>query len=321
MEECQSIINKADVVIYGSAPYALLADRLKKGKLTFKYSERIYKSGCPYHKLPWHFILYSKKYRRYKNFYILCASAYASADFAKTFTFLKKAYKWGYFTEVKRHDINALIDSKQKGSILWVARLINLKHPEIAVEMARRLKRDGYVFNMKLIGNGELEGNIRSMIDKYSLGDCVHMLGAMRPELVRKHMEKSEIFLFTSDRNEGWGAVLNESMNSACAVVANGAIGSVPFLMKDGENGYIYRDSDIDDLYNKVKMLLNDSNERHRIGKNAYNTMIEEWNAENAANKFVALCKKMHSGEYRPFPYESGVCSRAEVLNDGWHKR
>jgi len=94
-------------------------------------------------------------------------------------------------------DINALIDSKQKGSILWVARLINLKHPEIAVEMARRLKRDGYVFNMKLIGNGELEGNIRSMIDKYSLGDCVHMLGAMRPELVRKHMEKSEIFLFT----------------------------------------------------------------------------------------------------------------------------
>ena len=49
-------------------------------------------------------------------------------------------------------------------------------------------------------------------------------------------MEKSEIFLFTSDKGEGWGAVLNESMNSACAVVASHAIGSVPFLLKDGEN-------------------------------------------------------------------------------------
>ena len=29
-------------------------------------------------------------------------------------------------------------------------------------------------------------------------------------------------------------------MNSACAVVANSAIGSVPFLIKNKENGLIY---------------------------------------------------------------------------------
>jgi glycosyltransferase involved in cell wall biosynthesis len=61
----------------------------------------------------------------------------------------------------------------------------------------------------------------------------------MAPEAVRDHMEAADIFLFTSDFNEGWGAVLNESMNSACAVVASHAIGSVPFLLKDGENGFI----------------------------------------------------------------------------------
>ena len=64
-KECQKLIDDADVVIYGSAPYALLQNRLKKGKVTFKYCERIYKNGCPYHKLPWHFILNTKKYRRY----------------------------------------------------------------------------------------------------------------------------------------------------------------------------------------------------------------------------------------------------------------
>ena len=35
-------------------------------------------------------------------------------------------------------------------------------------------------------------------------------------------MEKADIFLFTSDRREGWGAVANEAMNSACALVVSG---------------------------------------------------------------------------------------------------
>ncbi|MBE7060999.1 MAG: hypothetical protein E7382_00510, partial [Clostridiales bacterium] len=119
--ECQKIIDQADVVIYGSAPYSLLANRLKQDKLTFKYSERLYKNGCPYHKLPWHFMINTKKYRRYKNFYILCASAFTSADFAKTRTFINKAYKWGYFTEVKKYEnVEDIINSKVSASILWV---------------------------------------------------------------------------------------------------------------------------------------------------------------------------------------------------------
>ena len=44
-EKCKEIINNSDVIILGSAPYSLINDCLKKGKLTFLYSERIYKNG------------------------------------------------------------------------------------------------------------------------------------------------------------------------------------------------------------------------------------------------------------------------------------
>ena len=127
-------------------------------------------------------------------------------------------------------------------------------------------------------------------------------------------MEQSEIYLFTSDRQEGWGAVLNESMNSACAVVANSAIGSVPFLIDDGRNGYVYKDGDIDALYEKTKKLLDNVDERKRLARNAYLTMANEWDAENAAKKFLVLCERMLAGEYKPFPFEAGVCSKAEIL-------
>lgn len=318
-ENCQRIIDEADVVITGSAPRSLLKTRLKNKKLTFYYAERIYKIKPPAYKYPVHFLKNLKNIICYKNLYILCASAYTSADYAKVFTFKNKAYKWGYFTAVKEYeDVDALIDEKTPNSILWTARFIDWKHPEHAVEIAKRLKKDGYDFKLNMIGNGELEEQIKELIEKESLSDCVEMLGSMRPEEVREYMEKSEIFIFTSDRNEGWGAVLNESMNSACAVVANSAIGSVPFLMKDGENGYMYKD--VDGLYNKVKKLLDNAEERKRLSKNAYKTMIEEYNPKNAAKRLLSLCERMLEGEYKPFPFAEGICSKAEELKDNWYK-
>ena len=320
-KECQNIIDSADVVIYGSAPYHMFKTRLKAGKLTFKYCERPYKTGVPVWKLPLHILRAQKNYAQFKNLYVLCASAYAPADFSKMLSFIGKTYKWGYFTEVKTYeDIDSVINEKIPCSILWVSRFISLKHPEIPVKIAKRLKNEGYNFKIGMIGNGELEGSTKALIESEGVSDFVEMLGSMTPESVREHMEKSEIFLFTSDRNEGWGAVVNESMNSACAVVANSAIGSVPFLINDGENGYMYKDGDIDNLYSKIKYLLDNPDERKRISKNAYETMVTEWNAENAAKKFVELCQKMLAGEYKPFPYENGVCSKAEMLKDGWYK-
>lgn len=318
-ENCQRIIDEADVVITGSAPRSLLKTRLKNKKLTFYYSERIYKKKPPVYKYPVHFLKNIKHIIRHRNLYILCASAYTSADYAKVFTFKNKAYKWGYFTAVKEYeDVDVLVADKTPNSILWTARFIDWKHPEHAVEIAKRLKKDGYDFKLNMIGNGELEEQIKELIEKESLSDCVEMLGSMRPEEVREYMEKSEIFILTSDRNEGWGAVLNESMNSACAVVANSAIGSVPFLMKDGENGYMYKD--VDGLYNKVKKLLDNAEERKRLSKNAYNTMIEEYNPKNAAKRLLSLCERMLEGEYKSFPFAEGICSKAEELKDNWYK-
>ncbi|NLX74757.1 MAG: glycosyltransferase family 4 protein [Synergistaceae bacterium] len=86
---------------------------------------------------------------------------------------------------------------------------------------------------------------------------------------VREEMEKANIFLFTSDRQEGWGAVLNESMKSGCAVVGSKTIGSVPFLINHEENGLIYSNDDIEDLYFNVEKLLKNEELRKKYGNNA----------------------------------------------------
>lgn len=321
--ECDEKIRNADVVICGSAPDELIEKRLKSGKLTFKYSERFYKTGFPLKKYlrnaaaAW---LHHGRFQKYP-IYMLCASAYTSADCAKFGNYKNRCYKWGYFTELKYYDdIDKLLELKRPFSILWVARLIKLKHPELPIKIAKRLKSDGYSFDMNIIGIGAMEQELHNMITDNKLQEQVHLLGSMKPEQVREYMEQSQIYLFTSDRNEGWGAVLNESMNSACAVVASHEIGSVPFLLKDGENGLIYKDRDEEDLYRKVKLLLDKPDLCRQYGRKAYQTMADDWNAETAAKRFIELSEAILNGDKKPDLFTDGPCSKAYVLKDNWYK-
>ncbi len=316
-EKCEKIINEADVVIYGSAPERLIASPLKKGTLTFKYTERIYRNGYALWKFPFRVIRFRKRFGKYKNLYLLCAGAYTYGDYARHFTFIDKAYKWGYFPKTKKYnDVNELVANKKKNSLLWVGRFLELKHPDAAVGLAKRLKENGYQFELNMIGVGDMESQLRELITKLGLDDHIHLLGAMKPEQVREYMERSQIFLFTSDRNEGWGAVVNEAMNSGCAVVASRAAGSVPFLLENGENGFVYNSGNEDELYAGVEHLLDDENMRRQMGKCAYETIVTQWNAETAAERFMQLIQSISAGESSPELFENGPCSKAEIVKE-----
>lgn len=305
---------QCDVLIYGSAPDEFFKKRVKAKKLTFKYGERFFKEHFTIKNvfkrtasMLKHVIPYQNK-----NHYLLCASAYMPDDCKLFGCFKNRMYRWGYFPEVKEHNLDELMAKKQKNKLLWVGRFLDWKHPEYAVMFAKKLKENGYDFNLDMIGCGEAEDYIKNMIERENLTHCVHMLGSMPPEKVREYMEKAPIFLFTSDRNEGWGAVLNESMNSGCAVVANKAIGSVPFILEHSKNGMVY-DGSFDDFYNKAVSLLDNKEKAQNLGKKAYKTMLEEWNAKIAAERLIKLINLMQKDNNKKL-YKNGPCSKAEYI-------
>lgn len=317
-EEAVKLGNESDVVIIGSAPKLFIESRLKANKLTFYYSERIFKRGRWKVFSPRGFVSLIRNHTVYrnKNLYMLCASAYTSADFSLVGAYRNKAYKWGYFPEVKKYDLNELMSLKKQNrfpKLLWVGRFLDLKHPDDAVKLGKRLKDNGCKFDLDIIGTGPMESQLKNMIDSSNLQNQVNLLGSMKPEQVREHMEKANIFLFTSDFNEGWGAVLNESMNSGCGVVASHGIGSVPFLLKNKTNGMIYKNGDINHLYENVKYLLDNEKECYQMGINAYNTLHDSWNAKEAAKRVIKLSKGLLNGNVPVF--KDGPCSIAENIS------
>lgn len=224
-----------------------------------------------------------------------------------------KCFKWGYFPETKIYNVEDLLKQKEneKIEIIWVGRFIKEKHPEYVVKLAQKLKEKNYNFEIKMIGNGELLEKTKSQIEKYNLTNQIKLVGAVKSDKVRLYMEKANIFICTSDKNERWGVVLNEAMNSGCAVIAYKGIGGVPFLIKNNENGLAY--TSLDDFYKKTMKVMDDKALREKLSKNAYKTISEVWTAKVAVQNFEKLVKSIIDG--KPNPVKEGPASTAYPVN------
>lgn len=321
-KQCNELIFNADVVICACGYEQYVKTRLVAKKLVFMYSERWHKQGFSLLKLIKHIPVNFMKYNRFKNCYMLCSSSFTAYDCSKSLSFLNKCYKWGYFPEfVPDDNINRKMELKHSDqtTILFVSRLIEWKHPELPLKVIKQLGYEGIDCHLTMIGNGPMKPSLMLYIYENNLQNNVTFIDAVSPQKVREYMDQSQIFLFTSDKNEGWGAVLNEAMNSACAVVSSSAIGSTSFLLKDQKNGYIYQDGDFSDLYAKTKALILDRLKRERLGIDAYKTISTQWNAQEAAKRFIRLSTNILNGEHR-FLFADGPCSKAYIQKDSWYK-
>lgn len=315
-KEAKRIIMDADVVLGGDYKYEThMRSRLKTNKITLFSSERLFKSTNIIGTVLRYIKYWTIHHKLYKDVPLLCVSAFAADDYNQIFgLYENNTYKFGYFSEIVKYDIDSLIKNKKNNSLLWVGRLIKWKHPEYSIEIARLLKEEGYSFELNIIGIGPMEKYLKSLIDKYDLNSCVHMLGSMSPDKVRKYMEDSEIYMFTSDRGEGWGVVLNEAMNSACASVASYNAGATPYLVKDGINGLVYKNNDFEECYIKTKYLLDNPQKQKTIAKQSYLTMVNDWSPETAAKRLYEFTEEMKKGNLKPSLFKDDVLSKAERL-------
>lgn len=290
---CGEWIAKCPVVIFGGVDdESYIQGRLAEGKPVIRYSERLYKEG------QWKAISPKGLLRKYKDHtkyrkaevYLLCAGAYVPSDFHIVRAYPDKMLKWGYFPETRQYDVDKLLAGKKPATILWAARFLDWKHPEMALACANYLKSKGISFQMRIVGDGQQRPLVDALMEEYGLSDCVTLLGYRTPDEVRSLMEETDIYLATSDRKEGWGAVINEAMNSGCAVVANHMMGAVPYLIDHGRNGFVYEDGKPGMLFEWVEKLLSDRQLCHKVGREAVKTIESEWNADNATRSLLQFC-------------------------------
>ncbi len=232
------------------------------------------------------------------------------SDYSLFGSFPDKKLKWGYFPPVRCEEISSLMtkkrETREEGGLsgrrgttemIWAGRFVDFKHIEVCIKLVVDLAAAGMNFHMNIVGDGDQMEAMRAKIRENRCRDYITFHGFREPDAVRDLMEQCSVMVFTSDHGEGWGAVMNEAMNAGCAVVAGSEAGAVPYLVKNGVNGYIYNDMDYKDLYAKVCHVLDDRQQQERFGIAGNRAIRETWNAKVAADRLLRICTELQTGK------------------------
>ncbi|MEM9166847.1 MAG: glycosyltransferase family 4 protein [Planctomycetota bacterium] len=178
--------------------------------------------------------------------------------------------------------------------ILYVSRLDPNNRVPMLVEATKKLLPEFPDLKTVLIGKGPDLDNVRATIDRLGMQGHVLAPGAVYGEdKVGRYFVAADVFCYPANI----GLSILHAMNHALPVVTCDKIDAQnPEIeaLRDGENGLLYNDGDLDDMAGKLRTLLADHELRQRLSAEAHRTATERYNTDRMADGMEAALRFAH---------------------------
>jgi glycosyltransferase involved in cell wall biosynthesis len=145
---------------------------------------------------------------------------------------------------------------------------------------ANVLSDDAVEGEVVMLGDGELESELRQIVREGGIEDRVDFRGAVPHEEVAHVLARTDVMMCpsvvtrTHDRDSG---IVVAKEGSACEVPVIGTYhGGIPSIIDDGETGFLVPERDVDALTDALHTLLTDGDLRRRFGRAAREKMRRE---------------------------------------------
>ena len=84
-------------------------------------------------------------------------------------------------------------------------------------------------------------------------------------------------------------------------------------MIRDGENGLVFKSGNQTEFTELALRLIRDAHLRTSLAEQAYETIKNEWNANEAARRLLVQCDRIAMGQ--PIDFEaSGPMSKAPII-------
>jgi glycosyltransferase involved in cell wall biosynthesis len=171
--------------------------------------------------------------------------------------------------------------------VLYAAKFQRRKRPDDLLRAAARLDQEGVVFHLVMVGSGELEPELRALVQLLGLSN-VRFAGFVNQVALPRVYAACDVFVLPSE-NEPWGLAVNEAMCAGLPIVASSEIGCVPDLVHDSSNGRTFSVGNVGELTSALRSLLTHPALRQCMGR-ASRDIIARWSyAECRAGLRAAL--------------------------------
>lgn len=180
--------------------------------------------------------------------------------------------------------------------ILAVGRLVEKKGFADLVEACAILADRGLRFGCRIVGTGELEGDLRERITRHRLEDRIELTGPRPQRDIIRYVREAAVFaapcVVGSDGNrDGLPTVLLEAMALGTPCVSTGVTG-IPEVLRDGETGLMVPQRDPATLATAIERLLLSPELRVRLAARARYLVEAEFDVHRNASRLRELFRE-----------------------------
>lgn len=168
--------------------------------------------------------------------------------------------------------------------ILMPAELTRNKGVDIAIHAFAGVSTRHKESALVITGTGELREQLERLVASFDLQKRIFFLGFV-PE-VRRFLKAGDIFLMPS-RKEGFPYALLEAGVAELPALAS-AVGGIPEIITDGENGLLVRRGDVDAIADNLVRLLDNPAEAAGFGKKLHETVVSKFSEKEMVEKTIA---------------------------------
>ncbi len=169
--------------------------------------------------------------------------------------------------------------------LLSVGRHTERKNFQLVIKAIKKIKEMEPNVNIKyyIMGKGDYTLELKLLVRSLSLSDDVKFLGILENNVRNEFYKLSDLFLMPSisKKNdiEGFGIVFLEANYYKVPVIGS-ASGGIVEAITNGENGFLIRPNNLNDLTNKILTLYHNKDLCVRMGNTGYKRVIEnhDWN-------------------------------------------
>ena len=123
-------------------------------------------------------------------------------------------------------------------------------------------------------------------MEKHGLDKRVFFLGFVSQKELPSIYVISDAVVFPSLYDETWARAVNEAMACGLPIIASRKVGATGDIVRDGINGFVVKEGDVEELADKMRLLVTDRELRKKMGE-ASKEIIKGWTYEAALPNFI----------------------------------
>lgn len=150
--------------------------------------------------------------------------------------------------------------------IMAAGRIVEQKGFDLLVCAYNLLRNDYPDWKIKIYGSGKDEIPLKKLVDEIGLSDNILFMGPT--DNIQEAFNDASIFALSS-RYEGFGMVIVEAMQCGIPVVSFNCPKGPAEIIRNGEDGIIVKDGDVVAFAKALASLMDNRDERQRLGSNA----------------------------------------------------